>query len=494
MGEVFEVAIVGSGPGGMSAAARAAEAGMSHVLLEAESHLSNTIYRYQKGKHVMAEPGVLPLRSPIGFEAGKREDILDVWNRGVQELKVNLRYKSEVKSISGEKGAFTLTLTNGESVQAKNVVLGIGVQGNLRKLGVEGEDLERVQYQLDDPDAYGDETIIVVGAGDAAIENAIALAQAGNTVSIVNRRDEFARAKEGNNSAILAAIEDGSLGCYYDSSPQSVEELPAGHPSKKPLRLMLSTRDGEAEIFCDRMIARLGATPPRRFVESCGVEFPSDDPSAVPAVSSEYESNVPGLYIVGALAGYPLIKQAMNQGYEVIEFIAGRPVQPADEPLLQRKFANMPFGFSVDENLDFMQQVIPILEPLTTLQLREFMLESEVRTPAPGEVLFALNDYTNSFYSILSGEVEIAVDPEDPSRRIGLAAGQFFGEMSLISGRRRSATAYAKGEGVVLIETPRRSMNKLIQSVDAVRKIIDQTFILRALQSQIAPGASANDL
>ncbi len=47
-----------------------------------------------------------------------------------------------------------------------------------------------------------------------------------------------------------------------------------------------------------------------------------------------------GLYIIGALGGYPLIKQAMNQGYEVVEFALGRDVAPADEPLLQKKFAN----------------------------------------------------------------------------------------------------------------------------------------------------------
>jgi choline dehydrogenase-like flavoprotein len=72
--ERYTIAIVGAGPGGLSAAARAAETGTSHVLLEAAPHLSNTIYRYQKGKHVMAEPGQLcRLRSPLGFEAGTRE-------------------------------------------------------------------------------------------------------------------------------------------------------------------------------------------------------------------------------------------------------------------------------------------------------------------------------------------------------------------------------------------------------------------------------------
>ena len=485
----YQIAIVGGGPAGIAAACRAARAGDTHVLLEAQPHLANTIYRYQKGKHVMAEPSVLPLRADAGFEAGKREAILDRWDMDVVAAGVNLRRQAEVKGICKDESGFTLTLVNGEVLLAEAVILSIGVQGNPRKLGAPGEDLPQVQYQLDDPDEYRGEVIVVVGAGDAAIENAIALS-ANNTVHIVNRKGEFSRAKDGNNSAILAAIDQGKVIVHYNAGIERLE-LQADGP---PVKLLLNADAGHETVPCHRIIARLGATAPRDFVESCGVQFPSKDAAALPQVSASYESNVPGLYIIGALAGYPLIKQAMNQGYEVIEFIAGREVKPADEPLLESKFQTIPYGFSVDENLDFVQQVIPILEPLTTLQLREFMLDSHVRAPAAGEVIFALNDYTNSFYSILAGEVEIQVDPEQPQKKVTLGAGQFFGEMSLISGRRRSATVRAKGEGLLLIETPRRSMNKLIQSVDAVRRVVDQTFILRAIQSQIAPGASADDL
>jgi len=76
MTDNFRIAIVGSGPSGLSAAAHAAELGVSHVLLEAEQHPADTIYKYQKGKHVMAEPSVLPLRSPMSFAAGTREEII----------------------------------------------------------------------------------------------------------------------------------------------------------------------------------------------------------------------------------------------------------------------------------------------------------------------------------------------------------------------------------------------------------------------------------
>ncbi|CAN0499311.1 unnamed protein product, partial [Phaeothamnion confervicola] len=169
--ERYTIAIVGAGPGGLSAAARAAESGTSHILLEAAPQIANTIYRYQKGKHVMAEPGQLPLRAAISFEAGTRERILKNWQSGLEKTGANTRYRAEVVAIEGEQGRFRLKLADGAEIKAEHVVLGIGLQGNLRRMEVPGDTLPEVQYQLDDPDAYGEETIVVVGAGDAAIEN-----------------------------------------------------------------------------------------------------------------------------------------------------------------------------------------------------------------------------------------------------------------------------------------------------------------------------------
>ena len=88
IGHIYDIAVIGAGPGGLSAAAHAAELGVSHVLLESSPKIANTIQKYQKGKHVMAEPGILPLRSPIEFDAGKREAILEGWEQGIAGMKV----------------------------------------------------------------------------------------------------------------------------------------------------------------------------------------------------------------------------------------------------------------------------------------------------------------------------------------------------------------------------------------------------------------------
>jgi CRP-like cAMP-binding protein/thioredoxin reductase/Fe-S-cluster-containing hydrogenase component 2 len=478
----YKVGIIGSGPAGLSAAAHAAELGVSHVLFEAEQHASNTIYKYQKGKHVMAEPQILPLRSPMQFEAGKREAILDAWNEGLTKHKVNIKYGTEVVGIEGTDNSFQVKTKSGESFFCRKIILSIGLQGNIRKLGAPGEDLEQVQYQLDDPKAYEDETIVVIGAGDAAIENAIALAEQ-NRVIMINRNEEFARCKEGNLTLILAAIKDGKVECRYGSSPTRVDHV----GGDTPLKMAIKTPDGPDVVECHRVIARLGATAPRKLVEGFGIKFPRPDPTAIPELTDKYESNVPGIYIIGALGGYPLIKQAMNQGYETVEYALGKFIEPADEPLLQAKFANFSKTMKVGQVLDAIHAGVPLLKTLNRLQLREFMLESDLRTPAVGETVFKRNDYTNSFFMIVSGTVE--VESIQDGKSVGwfpIKAGEFFGELGLISGRRRSSTVRA-GKDCVLLEAPRRPMLKLVASQDAVRKEIDEIFLKRAVRAYIAP-------
>src|SRR5512138_3696966 len=283
---IYRVAIVGAGPAGLSAGARAAEldraAGRTtptHIVLEGFELCAKTIQRYQKGKHVMAEPGFLDLRSDLEFAAGSREQILSAWGDGLRKLNVNIRHNAEVKKIGGTKGAFAIQLATGEVIRAAHVVLAIGLEGNPRKLGVSGEDLERVQYQLDDPKEFRDETILVVGAGDSAIENALALAEQNDTW-IINRGKEFSRAKDANLNAVVAAIADPRrrLNCHYEASIKSVTQT----NGTMPLSVVMQTATGEKTVQCHRIIARLGAIPPRKFVESIGIKFPNERADAIP--------------------------------------------------------------------------------------------------------------------------------------------------------------------------------------------------------------------
>jgi CRP-like cAMP-binding protein/Fe-S-cluster-containing hydrogenase component 2/thioredoxin reductase len=484
--DIFRIAIVGSGPAGLSAAAHAASLGISHVLLEKTDHLSDTIYKYQKGKHVMATPSQLVLRADMDFDAGKREAILGTWDKQAGERKINVRLKSEVKAISGAKGDFTIALTDGTSIRAEAIILAIGTQGNPNLMRVPGGDMGHVQYQLDDPGEYVDEHITVIGAGDAGIENALGLAAdvaQGNVVSIVNRTADFSRAKSANVKLLMAARDEGRMNIITDASPNRVEKD----------YLVLDTRDGEARFRCDRIIARMGSAAPRKFIEACGIEFTSEDREAFPKLSPAFESTNPGIYVIGALAGYPLIKHCMNQGYDAVEFINGNTaLKPADEPILEKKFVHLPQKRSVDEWLEFIRTSVTILNELSPLQMREFMLDSEVKAYGKNEIIFEKNAPGSSLFCIAQGKVDIPL-PDGRSTGIVIPQGSIFGEVGLVSGRRRGSTIRSIDDTIV-VDIPRNAILKLMASVPAVKRAVTRISTERQLLQMWQSGLQSADL
>ncbi len=483
----FRVAIIGSGPAGMSAAGRAAQLKLKHVLLEKTDHLSDTIYKYQKGKHVMATPSQLVLRSDMDFDAGKREAILGTWDEQTAGHGVNVMYNAEPVKIEGDEGNFTITLKNGETVQAETIVMAIGTQGNPNLMRCPGGDNKLVQYQLDDPGEYYDEHITVIGSGDAGIENALGLAAdaaQNNIVTILNRSAEFARAKKANVKLLMEAGEQGKVIIRNETTPAEVRDG----------ELVLETRDGQETIKCDRIIARMGSAPPRKFVEECGIEFTSEDREAYPKLSPAFESTKKGIYVIGALAGYPLIKHCMNQGYDVIEFINGNTdLKPADEPILEAKFRGLPGRRSVDEWLEFFRSNVTILNDLSPLQMREFMLDSEPQSYGRGEVIFEKNDPGSSLFAIAEGSVAVEINPNDPSITVPIEQGSIFGEVGLISGRRRGATIKA-AEDVIVVEISRTAALKLQASVPAAKRRITQISTERQLLQMFGSGLTKEDI
>jgi len=461
--------------------------GMRHVLLAKTDHLSDTIYKYQKGKHVMATPSNLVLRSDVDFEAGQREVILGLWDEQIADHKVNVQYHAEVAKIEGEKGAFAITLRSGEVVQAAAVVLAIGTQGNPNKLRCPGADAPMIQYQLDDPGEYYDEHITVIGSGDAGIENALGLgadpAQR-NVVTILNRSADFARAKAANVALLEEAEREGRLIVRRETEPAEVKDG----------ELVLSTRDGQEAIRYDRIIARTGSQPPRGFVESMGIEFSSPEPGAFPKLSPVFETTTPGIHVVGALAGYPLIKHCMNQGYDVIEFLNGNAdLKPADEPILAEKFGALPGNRRVEEWLKVFGQNIAILQDLSTLQLRELMLDSTCHAYEPGDVIFRRNDPGSSMFAIAEGSVAVAVNPADPAITVAIEQGSIFGEVGLISGRRRGASVRA-AEPVIALELSRTAALKLLATSPGAARAVNAISIERQLLQMFGSGLTKADV
>jgi CRP-like cAMP-binding protein/thioredoxin reductase/Fe-S-cluster-containing hydrogenase component 2 len=475
--ESFDLLIVGSGPAGLAAASHAQANGIRYALLERTAHLADTIDAYQARKYVMAEPMMIPARGEVPFAAGSRESILDAWRRHVAEKKINVVFGAEVRSLKKEGERFRIRTAAGAEYDAGKVILAMGTQGNPRKLGTPGEDLPHVLYRLVDPAEHVDQDLLVVGAGDSALEIAIALSDE-NRVGLVVRGPEITRANEVLTKEVLSRQATGQLTIHFSAT---VKHVYPGYAD-------LSVRGDVTRVAAELIFLKLGADPPRKFFDSIGIKFSGEAKDARPILSAVHETSVPGLFLIGAASGRDLIKLGMNQGYEVIEHLMGREVEPADEAVLKER---LPFWEgTVRERIQTLRARIPLFAAADEQQLRDTFLSARVREFRDGETIIRQNDYTNDFLLIASGRVELWKRPEQSAKEVKVGeftAGNFFGEMSLISGRRRVATARAIGPTRV-IEIPRKATLKLLASAPRARSLVDQAFLLRAFGGYLFPG------
>jgi CRP-like cAMP-binding protein/Fe-S-cluster-containing hydrogenase component 2 len=160
--------------------------------------------------------------------------------------------------------------------------------------------------------------------------------------------------------------------------------------------------------------------------------------------------------------------------------------------LLREKFASFCTDRGIDDVLEKIRKSVPLLAMLSSLQLRELVLESNILLPQAGDVIFKRNDYSTTFFFIVEGELDILIeDDQEPDGH--LKAGEFFGELALVSGRRRAGTVRAT-QACVLIETPRRVMQKLIDSVQSMRRILNEVAIKTIIHLCIGLSLSEKDL
>lgn len=488
---MYDLIVVGAGPAGLSAACHAQRNRMKVLVIE-KGEIANTIFDYQKGKHVMAEPAMIPLRSDVPFEPGTRETLLQRWNEIALASGVPIQRPEEVRAIIKPGESFTVTTNRGEYA-ATAVILAIGVQGNPRKLNAPGETLSHVYSKLADPSIYEDEDILMVGAGDAAIEGVLALCEK-NRVTVVNRHSEFFRLKEALHGDVMQKVKMKRVTALHDAEVERIEEGYASIKIFEPISPM-AKRDPNVPpkevvtVKAKLVFVRIGADIPRLFLEGIGVRFASEKAEAPPLLTKYHETNIPGLFLIGAVAGSGLIKQGMNQGYDVVEHLLGREIEPVEEPIIRDERLRMLEG-STEARLKEIRSLVPFLADVSDASLRETVLAAKVHMDIKARTAIYREDhYSDSLFVILRGSVNVSRRIENGSESVTrLQRGDFFGEMSLVSGLRRLEKAKSI-EDSILWEIPRRAILRLMNAAPSAKQAIDEHFTMRALHAYLLPEA-----
>ncbi len=261
---IVDVAIVGSGPGGLSAALTCIQKGLSYVVLEKEQQIASTIVRYPKGKLVMAEPYDTVNLSFLPVFDSAKEQLIPIWEELLERVGVKVRQGESVETVGrGSDGAFEIRTTV-NTYRSQRVVLSIGTRGKPRTLQVQGENLPKIFSLLEDPDEWRGRSVLVVGGGDSACEAALALSDAGAKVMISYRGKGFNRAAPKNKTTIEAYAAEGRIKAKLGSQILAFD----------PETVTMALGDGSQKRYPnDAAFVLIGADPPVAWLEKMGIRF-----------------------------------------------------------------------------------------------------------------------------------------------------------------------------------------------------------------------------
>ena len=233
---MVDVAIIGSGPAGLTAAIYAKRALLNAVVIEKEYLGTGAIAVTEKVENY---PGLYGIS---GYELGEK------FREQAEALGTEF-VEGEVSAI--EKGEFwTIRLDDGSAVEAKTVIYAAGTSH--RKLGVKGDDKLRISYcAVCDGAFYRDKTVAVIGGGDTALGDAIYLANIAKTVYLVHRRGEF----RANKSLVKKVGERENIKLVLNAV---LDEVTGGEKADG----IVYTQDGEQkELAVDGIFCAVGSVP-----------------------------------------------------------------------------------------------------------------------------------------------------------------------------------------------------------------------------------------
>jgi thioredoxin reductase (NADPH) len=298
-----DVIIIGAGPAGLSTAFWCDELGLDALVLEQAEEIGGQLQRVYN-----------PIENYLGLKARKGKELLEHFAADVDSAEFDLWTQTSITSV--DLKARRVSLASGEELQSIAIVIATGVRP--RQLGVPGEKefagKGMIESAARDRQLFAGKDVCVVGGGDAAVENALLLAEVCPTVTLVHRGRKLRARRE------------------------FIEKLQAVHCITVFTESVLTRIIGEADIVGVEIQRRQGLKPfqvaVRGVLIRIGVEPNSElfknqletDEEGFLVVNGLQETNVPMVFAVGDVSNplAPTISSATGAGATAAKVIASR--------------------------------------------------------------------------------------------------------------------------------------------------------------------------
>ena len=309
MSELYDVAIIGAGPAGMTAALYASRSGLKTCMVEGGAPGGKMLKTYLVSNY----PGVAEIPGPdLGMSMYQ------------QSLAFGAQYiPGTVTEVTRDK---VLKLSDGQEIRARAVIVATGTKERL--LGIPGEQElvgRGVSYcAVCDGAFFRNKTVAIIGGGNAALEESGFLSQFVDKMYIVIRRDQF-RAEAKLQQEVMA---NPKVEVVKDSVPVRI----LGEDTVTGLVVKNVKTGEETQLDVSGIFPYIGQDPVSGMVKDLGV---CDDHGNI-ITNQEMMTSVPGIFAAGDVRVTELrqIVTATSDGAKAAEsaFLwAKEHLEPTDE-------------------------------------------------------------------------------------------------------------------------------------------------------------------
>ncbi|HJV34235.1 dihydrolipoyl dehydrogenase [Geomonas sp.] len=339
--EIFDLIVIGAGPGGYVAAIRAAQLGMKVAVVEKRETMGgvclnegcipskallDTSELFHLAKDRFAGHGieVAPPAINVGKMMARKDDVVRKLTDGVAFL----FKKNKVQTFIGEAKLLGANQQGDQQVQVsgaaaatitgKKVLLASGSEAvQLPSLPFDGESVVSARETLCFPEVPGH--LLVVGGGYIGLELGSVWLRLGAQVTVVEMLPRLVAGSDGQ-------VADGLMRALKKQGMRFMMEAKVAGAEKRDGKLVakVEAQGGVQEIECDKVLVAVGRRP---LTEGLGVEglgIRLERGRVV--VDADYQTSVPGIYAIGDLiAGPMLAHKASDEGVVCVERMQGEP-------------------------------------------------------------------------------------------------------------------------------------------------------------------------